>query len=213
MCVRKRCGVGMFIKRKTIFDRIQELETLFEDVETEGKKQGYERASREYEQAVCAIKKEYESMKYIFDNERLSKEARVDQLIDRLKILEEKHKELQKEISLQEKKFSQRFDVPIQEIQKSREIGSVVERRNMAVDMLDLACMYKSGKKRDAEKRGYQEAKEEYIKKISILKENLKRIKIKGEAEMNQLTSLIDEVWEEIIKEETRIAELKIALS
>lgn len=206
----------MFFRRRTILDRINEVGILFEDVETEGKKLGYEKAAKEYTEAFQTIKENYESIKKIVDNEMMSKGMMIDQLSVRLAKLREKREQLQAEVNHQERRVSKHYNIPITEVKKaSTAFGSLTGNAGYgsAFLTLDLISDYKLKKKIEAERRGYQEAKEEYEKKIKAMKENCEKLKKKGEAEIRELTSLIEAEWNDIIEEETRIVELKIVLS
>lgn len=197
---------------RSIVDTLEKVELLFTDVETEGQKRGYEKAASEYEDAFGKIEEEYRSTKRILDNEVITKEAKADKLIARLKELEMVRDALRDEAKRQEKKVSNRYNIPLQKVSQSAAAGTLLVS-GTSYDILDLICAHKEKKLKESEEKGYREAKAEYRKKISDLKDNLQRLKAKSEAELAEITGLIYAVMEEIAKEETKIAELKVLLS
>ena len=79
--------------------------------------------------------------------------------------------------------------------------------------ILDFVA-YKKGKKLcEAEAKGYIEAKHSFDAKIKQLQQNYEILKRKSEREVQNLLSLIQDILNDIVIEETKIAELKIALN
>lgn len=79
--------------------------------------------------------------------------------------------------------------------------------------ILDLIYRYKSKKLKEAEEKGYAEARRLYRRKIQELKDNLELLKKKGDVEIQELTKLITDTIKEISDAETKIAELEIVLN
>ena len=79
--------------------------------------------------------------------------------------------------------------------------------------LLDLIYRYKSKKLKEAEKKGYEEARQLYRKKIRELKDNLELVRKKSSAELQELAKLITDTIKEISDIETKIAELEIVLN
>lgn len=190
----------------------KKVKTIFTDVETEGKKQGYERASAEYEPAYKAIKKEYDETKKALEEAMAEKGKQVDKLVARLQQLESKKADLEKKIKNKAKKVSTQFNIPLSSVTESMAAGALV-MGGTGFGLIDIIYNYKERKLRAAEEKGYAEAKEIYENKINELKENLRRLKKKGDSEIQEMMNLINDVITEIIEEETQIAELEIVLN
>lgn len=190
----------------------KKVKTIFSDVETEGKKQGYERASAEYEPAYKAIKKEYDETKKVLEEVMAEKDKQVDKLVARLQQLESKKADLEKKIKNKTKKVSTQFNIPLSSVTESMAAGTLV-MGGTGFGLIDIIYNYKEKKLRAAEEKGYAEAKEIYKNKINELKENLKKLKKKGDSEIREMMNLINDVITEIIEEETQIAELEIVLN
>ena len=76
----------------------------------------------------------------------------------------------------------------------------------------EIVYYFKEKKLRQAEQRGYAEAKELYEEKIQKLKDELCRLKEKGDSEIKNLLNQISQILDAIAEEEMKIAELKILL-
>lgn len=192
----------------------EKIEMLFTDVETEGKKRGYDKASEEYGTAFRAIEKEYEEAITYFNQTKNSLDNRSEGLIYELDRLEKEKKKLQKEIELKSKAVSVKFDIPLSSVTSSAfsSVTGVVTLMDGINGILGIVYDQKEKKLKDAEQRGYREAKEIYIKKINKLKVELKEVKEKGTSEIGRMMDMINDLLEAIIDEQTKVAELKILL-
>lgn len=63
---------------------IEKVDMLFKDVETEGKKDGYDRASKEYGKVYRALEEEFKQTKALIEQQKKSYNVEVDVLIERL---------------------------------------------------------------------------------------------------------------------------------
>lgn len=82
----------------------------------------------------------------------------------------------------------------------------------VSVDILGLIYKHKEKKLKEAEQRGYAEARELYENKISKLKAELRRLKENGNRDIKKLVTMINEIFEAIADEQMKIAELRILL-
>ena len=79
-------------------------------------------------------------------------------------------------------------------------------------DIFDLVYRFKKIKLQEAEQRGYQEAKVLYEVKIAGLKNDLEALKKKGDAEIQELIDMSNDILEVIADEQMKIAELNLLL-
>lgn len=218
-------GMSLFGKRGGIFGGplggifddgpsvIEKVEMLFTDVEIEGKKQGYDRASKEYSAAYRAIEKEFSETKKLIEQQKTSYDNKAEILINKLEYLEKKKECLEHEVDAKTRNVSRRVDIPIREVRSSLAAGTLLVGDPLpSVDILGMIYKHKEKKLKEAEQRGYAEAKELYENKISKLKTELKQLQENGDRDIKKLLSMIDEIFEAIADEQIKIAELKILL-
>lgn len=192
---------------------IEKVEMLFTDVETEGKKQGYNRAAREYKKVYRDIENEFLETKMIIEQQKNSYDNKADSLINKLKSLEREKENLEKQVNDKVKEMSRRFDIPVGDLKESLDFGTFfVGSSSVSVDVLDLIYKHKEQKLKEAEQRGYAEAKRLYENKIDKLKDELGRLKENGNRDLQKLISMIDEIFAAIADEQMKIAELRILL-
>lgn len=192
---------------------IEKVKMLFTDVEIEGKKQGYDRASKEYGAAYRKIEKEFRDTKKLIEQQKTSYDNKAETLINKLESLEKEKERLEREVDAKTRDVSRRFDIPVSEVRGSLAAGTLLVGGPMAsVDVLGIVYRHKKKKLKEAEQRGYAEAKELYENKISKLKSELKRLQENGDKDIRKLLSMIDEIFEAIVAEQMKIAELKILL-
>ena len=190
----------------------EKIDLLFMDVETEGKKRGYEKAAKEYRIAYLSVEKEFKEAKELIDNQKNKYGNQAYQYIERLEQLEIRKELLQKQIDSKIKEASIKYKIPIEEINRHMCAGTLLGPL-IFISPLDILCSLKEKKLLQAEQRGYEEAKKEIFEpKIRFLKEELVRLKQKGNNEINTLINQISDIINEIAKKELEIAELKLLL-
>ena len=190
----------------------KQVEMLFKDVETEGKKQGYVRASKEYESAFRRVENEYRETKKILDNDIMSNDEKIEALLVELERLEERRNKLEKKVKTKTQNVSDTYDIPIEQINTSMASGTLI-MGTPSFSALDIICSYKERKMQKAEERGYQEARELYLEKIEKLKVKLEELKKKSSKKLKELTDMAKEIMSDIADEELKIAELQILLN
>ena len=185
---------------------------IFTDVETEGKKRGYVRASKEYEIAYKKIEKEFSDTKQFIEKQKDLYGNQAYQFIEYLEKLEKQKEELEKQVDLKINCASEKYNIPVGEIRKSIDGGNLLIGTPRTIDILGIIYSYKEKKLRQAEQSGYVEAKKLYETKIQKLKEELIKLKEKGDRETKTLLNQIYQLIDVITEEEMKIVELKILL-
>lgn len=185
---------------------------LLTDVETEGKKQGYQRAAKEYEVAFRRIEKEFKETKDLINNQKNDYGNEAYKYIEKLEKLEQQKESLKNQINSKAKDLSKKYGVSYDNIKNSISGSSSLLGEPGNINFLDIICSYKEKKLRQEEQKGYLEAKQLYEEKIKKLKNELIELKKKGNAEIQTLVKQISQVLDAIAEEEMKIAELKILL-
>lgn len=201
------CG-GPLNRKPDMADR---LEILFTDVETKGKKQGYVRAAAEYEKAFHAIECEYKYTKYLIHSSRNMHERQSNLLIQKLKSLEQQKYDLEKQLEQKTQNVSKKYNIPAHKV-RSLLTGSRGMTSSETSDIFELIYTLKKIKLQEAEQRGYQEAKELYEVKIAGLRNDLEALKKKGDAEIQELIDMSNDILEAIADEQMKIAELNLLI-
>ena len=92
---------------------------LLTDVETEGKKQGYQRAAKEYEVAFRRIEKEFKETKDLINNQKNDYGNEAYKYIEKLEKLEQQKESLQNQINSKAKDLSKKYGVSYENIKNS----------------------------------------------------------------------------------------------
>lgn len=199
----------------SIFDNgpsiIDKVDMLLTDVETEGKKKGYSRAAEEYGKVFRSIQSEYKQAKELIESQKNTYDAQSDTLIEKLEALENQKRRLENQVKQKTKAVSEKYDIPVSQVQGSLAAGTLITGP-ATVDILGMIYRHKEKKLREAEQRGYLEAKELYESKIDKLKKELAELKSNGSADIKKMVSMIGEILDAIAEEQMKIAELKILL-
>lgn len=197
-----------FEKEPSIIDKV---EMLFTDVEEEGRKRGYSRAAEEYGKVFRSIESEYKQAKELIESQKNMYDIQSDALIEKLEALENKKRRLENQVEQKTKAVSEKCDIPISAVKECVASNSMI---GMSVTMSILGAIYdhKEKKLREAEERGYSEAKKLYEEKIGKLKKELEELKRKGSAKIQEMSNMIIEILDAIADEQMKIAELEILL-
>lgn len=200
-------GGGLFNRGPDVLDTIG---MLLKDVKTDGKKEGYEQAAKEYGQAFLLIEKEYKETKKLFENQTKIHDKRSEQLIVKLENLEMQKKELEDQIKKNTKKVSKKYNIPIKQVEQAA-YGDLLGG-NSQIDILGIIYKFREMEMKEARQKGYMEAKELYEKKIAKLKKDLQELKEKGDKEVQEYLDIINDLLDTISERQMEIAELKILL-
>ena len=195
---------------------LKKVNILFTDVEKEGKKEGYTKAAAEYEQAFCAIESEYKETIELIEYKKNIYGIQADVLIDRLEELKCQKANLLKQVMKKTKAVFIKYNIPISQVPGVVGLNNAFVLTNfissITIEVLNLVYKHKERKFLEAKRKGYLEAKELYKTKIEKLKQDLIELKNKGNDDTQELYKMINEILDEIAKEQMTIAELQILL-
>lgn len=195
---------------------LKKVNILFTDVEKEGKKEGYTKAAAEYEQAFCAIESEYKETIELIEYKKNIYGIQADVLIDRLEELKCQKANLLKQVMKKTKAVFIKYNIPISQVPGVVGLNNAFVMTNfissITIEVLNLVYKHKERKFLEAKRKGYLEAKELYKTKIEKLKQDLIELKNKGNDDTQELYKMINEILDEIAKEQMTIAELQILL-
>ena len=192
-------------------DDIKKVKTIFSDVETDGRKQGYARAASEYEDAFRRVEREYEKTKDVLTQQMAEKEATATKLIAQLQQLERKRKQLKERLDEKTEQVADQYDLPYSTVAGAVSGAGVIMSRP-GFSLIDLLYHYKNRRLQEYEEEGYQEARKIYRRKIRELTDNLEQLKQKAAKEIQEEMSLIQDALMEVSELEAKIAEMEIAL-
>lgn len=200
--------IGIIDDKPSFIDKV---DMLFTDVEKEGKKQGYSKAAAEYEKVYKDLKVEYRKTKELIESQKNMYDKQSDVFINTLEMLENQKRNLENQVRQKSKAVSEKYDIPISEVQGSLTAGVLIGGPIM-FDILGIIYHHKERKLREAEQRGYLEAKKIYETKIDKLKKDLAFLKSKGDSDIRKLVNMISDILGEIAKKQMEIAELTVLL-
>ena len=160
-----------------------------------------------------SIAKDFEDTKRSIEEQKNSYNNKADILIERLETLENERKNLEKCVNTKAKDVSCKYRLPIDKVQNALNNGNLlIGGTSEMVDILAIIYTYKEKKLREAEQKGYIEAKKLYQDKIQKLKNELKQLSKNGAVEIQNLITMISEVLDAIANEQMKIAELNVLL-
>lgn len=206
--------MGMFDlfprRQPNIIDMIGFVGTVLSDPETDGKKDGYVRAAKEYEPIYQGLKKEYDSAILEIQRQKQNFDIESDAQIGYLAQLEKKRDSLQEQFNYKVKQTSSKHGIPVPSLMGSLSNACVV--RDTSWDMMRLITDSKLRKRKEAEKAGYSEAKKLYEGKLKSLRDKLEQEKVNGNKKLKDYSELITKVLNEIEDTQMKIADLEIVL-
>lgn len=191
------------------------IKILVTDVETKGKRQGYERAAGEYEKIFSEIRDEYHKLNNMLKTKKIyeTKKAfynRVSiELSENLDELSKQKEELKKEILSKRKYIAQVYQLPFNVINSVCASGTILIG---GVSLFLMIFHYKEKKLLKAEQKGYEEAKALFKEKIEIERQKLRDLKNECDLKTREQMSRIVDMLDKIIEERIEIAELNVLL-
>lgn len=198
-----------------IIGGIENIELLLaDDVETEGKKQGYARAAKEYERVFVSLQREWASAAQMIEARKEPQTAEDRELIARLQAAEGRKERLKKQLDEKARRLSEKQGIPIASVRAAfAGTCSLIDLPVVPqIDILDIVARKKREKMVKAERAGYLEAKALYEEKLRKEREKLERLKEKGSAEIQKLVDIAVSALSSISKTEMEIADLEIML-
>lgn len=189
----------------------EKIEMLRKDVNTEGKKKGHVRAAKEYGKAYRIVEKEFKKTKDLLEDQKNTHETQIKELTELYNHLKQLSTELKRQVDLKANEISLYYDIPREDIHHKLNAGTLLDFFK-AFSILSIIYTYKEKKLREAEHQGYIEAKDIHEGKIDKLITELERLKKNANKDIQELLSLISEILEDIVKEQTKVADLSILL-
>ena len=105
----------------------EQIEILFSrDVETKGKKQGYDKAAKEYDSAYKKIAKEFKAAMEYFNEKKSELDQTSDDKIQMLEDFEKEKARLQKQVEQKSKAVSQKYNIPESSLKASMAAGTLL---------------------------------------------------------------------------------------
>lgn len=191
-------------------DVVEFIDAVTSDPETEGKKDGYERAANEYEPIYQGLKKEYDSAIAEIQRQKRNYYVESEVQIGYLAQLEKKRDDLQERVNYKAKQAAEAHGVSVPFLMSSFSGTDIVQDTGWGL----MKCITDSRmrKRKEAEKAGYSEAKRLYERKLKSLRDKLEQEKADAYRWLRDYADLITEVLIEIEDNQMKIADLKIAL-
>jgi len=206
------CNALAYEKYKEEVDKA--FESAGKDMSTEGKKSGYEIASREYEKVYADLEQRYmQVINRIEKNWFLAKKGR--RLADELNLLGKEEGELEEKIDKGLDEVEKRFSISKSKIKELLQSKASIVNPAM-LEILILLSVHNKIKERQyikAEQKGYEEAKREHTAKVKKFEDKLTLLIEKSEVENRNIISSIATLLYDISEKYTRIAELRIILN
>lgn len=196
--------------KPSIFDVIDFVDAVTSDPETDGKKDGYERAANEYEPIYLELKKEYDSAILEIQRQKRNYDVESDAKIGYLAQLEKKRDSLQERVNYKAKQVASEHGISVSSLMDSFSSAGVV--RDTSWDMMRFITDSRMRKRKEAEKAGYSEAKRLYEGKLKSLRDKLEQEKSNASRQLRDYAGLISKVLEEIEDTQMKIADLEIVL-
>ena len=193
-----------------IFDAIEFIDSVTSDPETEGKKDGYERAAKEYEPIYQDLKHEYDSAIAEIECQKKNYDIESSVQIGYLSKLEEKRDSLQERVNAKAQQTASAYGVSVSTLMSSFSSAGVVQGTSW--DLMRFITDSRMRRRKEAEKVGYSEAKQLYEKKLKSLRDKLEQEKENASRQLKDYANLISKILAEIEDNQMKIADLEIAL-
>lgn len=193
-----------------IFDAIEFIDSVTSDPETEGKKDGYERAAKEYEPIYQDLKHEYDSAIAEIECQKKNYDIESSVQIGYLSKLEEKRDSLQERVNAKAQQTASAYGVSVSTLMSSFSSAGVVQ--DTSWDLMRFITDSRMRRRKEAEKVGYSEAKQLYEKKLKSLRDKLEQEKENASRQLKDYANLISKILAEIEDNQMKIADLEIAL-
>lgn len=193
---------------KLISEGINDIKAADEKIYIDAEKQGYIKASKEYENAFKEIQTKYIQAKLRFEKTIREKDLYSEQLISLHEQLVLARESLELEFEKRSKKVAEENNVSAETVKNT--ISTNAFGSNNGIDLISLLHGYREKKLREAERKGYNRAKSEYDIKINALKREFKELQNMSNLKIGELYELISDVLIAISEERMKIATLTI---
>lgn len=184
---------------------------MYLDAKIEGRKAGYNIASREFEPVLMLLRNIYSTVKQVVQNDKAEYGEKAITLNEQLEILNLKTNVVSDNCTKNVEKIAKSYDVPIDDLKK--ELHSI-ESKDRVYDILTgyiaLACLtnpiigIKKANYNKYKQIGYKEAKKIYEDKLTALKNDFAFLASKSEKDIKELIGFIinnqELLWEKNIE-------------
>ena len=199
-----------FPKKPVVFEIVDSIQMLTTDVETEGRKNGYERAAREYETVYRELEIEYVNAIKHLREQQSAYHTESEKYLNKLSSLESERGRLKEKANSKMRLTANKFDVSVSTVQSA--LGGSGSIISLGPSIFGMIADSRRRKMREAEKDGYAEARSLYEGKLRKLRERLSQLKESGTKKINEYISLTEEVLKEMEKIQMQIADMEILL-
>lgn len=192
------------VKKELREERIKEQIEIIKDPVTKGKKDGYSRAAKEFEPVLIKMREECESIRNLHIKNKKEQDKYSDELLDKLKTLEEKKMQLNK---INEERTKG--------VESHLGMGSAFLALDGPFEFLDIfnpLLLLQKSRYNKAEVEGYKEARKVFKEKIDIEKNKIIELKNECNEDMKKILQFIADILNEIACVELRIAEMKLVI-
>lgn len=191
---------------------IEKGKLLFVDALTEGRKDGYKLAAKEFEPVYNRLENEYNNTIIFIETQKENYANEAVSLIEKLQELEMQKKELEKAVANRTEEVAKRFNILPINIKKSMSAGSLFLDISTTFVIIGIVYKVKERKYIKGRNEGYLEAKFIFEEKIQKLKNLLHNAVEINDEKIKALVAKIADILDAIAEEEKKVAELKIIL-
>ena len=195
---------------------IDTVRVLTEDQKTEGKKEGYADAAKEYEPIYTDLKQKYDCLIADIRARNKDLDVRSETGLLALQHLEAERNRLKAELQHQAEIASSKLNMPPSMIISTLNGGATGVITTPGLDSFSLLCSgiieLKRKERMKARQAGYLEAKELYEEKITQLREHYRISKDEADIRLKEYADSVSTLLNEIETVRFQIADLQLAM-
>jgi hypothetical protein len=180
---------------------------LFADTETEGKKAGYIRASKEYKPIYQAMKRRYATAIKEIQQKKENLDSESQKKISYLKRLEKERQKLEIQLNSQASHTAIQYNVSTASIKTWAAMGPSTWQ---SMDAFNLWERFKKWRRSSYEKEGYEEAQSIYEQKMEMIRQSFEQQKTYLDSQLKEYAKLLSDALKEISETKIQIANLKL---
>lgn len=180
---------------------------LFADTETEGKKAGYIRASKEYKPVYQAMERRYATAIKEITQKKKNLDLESQKKISYLKRLEREKQNLEDQLSSQACHTAKQYNVSPDAVKSWSSMGSSMW---INMDSFDLWERFKKWRRSSYEEEGYEEARSIYEQKLETLRQSFEQEKAYLDSQLKEYADFLSDALKEISEIKMQIANLKL---
>ncbi|MBP3205580.1 MAG: hypothetical protein J6M66_09205 [Lachnospiraceae bacterium] len=189
------------------------IDLLFKDAKSEGKKEGYNTAAREYEKVYQEQKTQNRKTKEYIEQAKGKHVSEARTLISHQKELENYKAELERKKCDLADRVARKHNINATAAMALASSGSFVAVEIWAlIPLVGTVMILKEKQFKSGFESGYAEARKLYLEKLRKLQDELRQLKSEGDTQINSLIDMISSIKNEIAKLNLEIAELQNSL-